>query len=211
MTSSVGKPQPSSRGFTVTELMVVMVIMTLLAGLAVPNFARSLESERLRLGGRMVIGMMELARSRAIAGHVHTRLVLDRQEGRVSLESLSQPTSGSQSGSSTLSAEQSVATWEEMTDNLAQARALPNGVTVASVTKAEQSVGNTMAAVETEDADQDTVLFRPDGTSESVLVTLDGAREDDRLVIQLEKAKLMPRVLDLEEVEKLGGAIGGSR
>ncbi len=53
--------------------MVVMVIMVLLAGLAVPSFTGSLRTERLRAGARIVVSAVQIARGRAVAEACFTR------------------------------------------------------------------------------------------------------------------------------------------
>ena len=75
------------------ELMVVMVIMVLLAGLAAPRFVGSMRSERLRTGGRVVLLHVQLVRSRGSEGRL-TRLDFDYDQGRITALRYVQDTQG---------------------------------------------------------------------------------------------------------------------
>jgi prepilin-type N-terminal cleavage/methylation domain-containing protein len=209
MTSIAGKPQSSrGRGFTVTELLVVMVIMTMLAGLAVPNFARSLETERLRAGGRLAVSMIQLARSRAITGHAHTRLLLDRQQNQLRITQLVQP---QQNEMVSLTATSDQPTWEELRDNLAQARALPGGVKIVYVgnvgaqanSRSSNATSSSSSVLDRDVPGSESLLFRPDGTADDAIVVLEGARSE-QLGISIDRIKLTPRILEPEELQRLG-------
>ncbi len=42
------KPNRHKRGFTLTEIMIALVVLAVLAGLAVPNYARTVEQSRIQ-------------------------------------------------------------------------------------------------------------------------------------------------------------------
>lgn len=66
-------------GFTLIELMVVIVIMTLLAGIAIPTMGDFLRKRRLRSGGDQVQTGFLKARSRAIAQRERQYLIFFTQ------------------------------------------------------------------------------------------------------------------------------------
>lgn len=55
-----------SQGFSLVEMLVVVTIIGLMAGVSVPAFLNFLKAFRLRTAGRQVLGDMHLARQRAI-------------------------------------------------------------------------------------------------------------------------------------------------
>ena len=59
------RPHPSA-GWTLIELMVVLVVMALLLGVGVPAFARLIEEQRVIIASTDLHGAMFLARSQAI-------------------------------------------------------------------------------------------------------------------------------------------------
>lgn len=181
-TCATGRPGASRRrGFTVTELMVVMVIMTLLASLAVPSFVGSLREERLRTGGRIVVSLVQLARSRAIGEAVYTRVDFDRERNTITLSRLADPRA-------------TRAEWVEMNDTLGRPRTMPTGISIRYV-GTEQATGMRQAL--------DAIECRPDGSADAAYIVLQGY-ENELLVIAVDPMRLRPRVLDTSEVRRLG-------
>jgi prepilin-type N-terminal cleavage/methylation domain-containing protein len=192
-TSTTGRPRRSSaRGFTVTELLVVMVIMALLAGLAVPSFARSLQSERLRTGARTVVSMVQLARTRAITRHTFTRLRIDYDEGLLTIEELSQPDVMSGRAGSMASAESRQPTWVEQRDSLGRPRSLPGGVRLTYA-------GGDPTAGAGSATRADALTFRPDGSTDDAMLMLQGY-QGERLGVAVQRARLQARLLTPEEM-----------
>lgn len=56
----------SHKGFTLLELMVVIAIVAILIGIAVPSFRAQIEASRLRADTDNVVTAMQLARSEAV-------------------------------------------------------------------------------------------------------------------------------------------------
>ena len=57
---------PGDRGFTMVEVLVVMVILTILMGIAIPGFTRWLPNYRLRGAARDLYSNLQLAKAGAI-------------------------------------------------------------------------------------------------------------------------------------------------
>lgn len=55
-----------SSGFTLIELMVVVALIAVVAGIAVPNFSRLIESNRVVSTTNSVVGLINFARSEAV-------------------------------------------------------------------------------------------------------------------------------------------------
>lgn len=167
-----------------------MVIMVLLAGLAAPRFVGSMRSERLRTGGRVVISMVQLARSRSVSEGRITRLDFDYNQGRLSVSRFIQDEpANSQSQQATQEP-----TWDTMTDNLGQARVLPTGVTI-------RYVGEDLGMTATRRLSE--LVFRPDGSADAAYIVLEGY-DNEIMVVEVDDLRFMPRVLDVYRLEDLG-------
>lgn len=55
------KPGPRSRGFTLIEVLIVVTIVGVLLGVAVPGLGRSVTQDRVRRAGSIVEGMLDEA------------------------------------------------------------------------------------------------------------------------------------------------------
>jgi general secretion pathway protein H len=73
-------------GFTLLELMAVLVLMAALMGLVLPSLFRSWEQEKSRAGLRGLAAALRLARSEAVTGGGRTRLLVNLKTGRYRLE-----------------------------------------------------------------------------------------------------------------------------
>lgn len=91
MTSATGLMKHRGRrraGFTLIELVLVIVIGLLAAGVAIPLFTRSLKAQRLRSSVRTVIAAGRYARSTAILKQVPMAILLDTEHHRVEVVAL---------------------------------------------------------------------------------------------------------------------------
>ena len=66
-------PEPTDVGFTLLELMVVVAILLLIAGFAVPALTTLSGGSGLSSGGRIVANLLTVARSEAINRHASVR------------------------------------------------------------------------------------------------------------------------------------------
>ena len=73
------------KGFTVLELLIVVVIVALAAGLSVGYFAGTYNNMLLRKNARDIVGMAKYARLRAIESHSRTKIVFDQTQGKICL------------------------------------------------------------------------------------------------------------------------------
>jgi type IV fimbrial biogenesis protein FimT len=64
----------SQRGFTLAEMMVVLVIVAILAAVAMPNLSSALANQRLRAAATDLVSAILLARSEAITRGVQVRV-----------------------------------------------------------------------------------------------------------------------------------------
>jgi type II secretion system protein H len=72
-----------ARGFSLIELLMVVVISLIAAGIAVPTFVRSYRSSQLRSSVRTVVMTAKYARSMAVLSQKPMALLLDRVKGEL--------------------------------------------------------------------------------------------------------------------------------
>ena len=75
-----------SQGFTLLELLAVLLLLTLMLGLAVPTLRRGWEGLRIASGLRQMAGALRTARSLAVAQHQRVRVLVDLEQGTYRLE-----------------------------------------------------------------------------------------------------------------------------
>jgi len=71
----------SCAGFTLIELMVVIVILAIMLFIALPNFAVWMQNTQIRTAGEAVLNGMQLARAEAIRRNINVELRLDVSSG----------------------------------------------------------------------------------------------------------------------------------
>ena len=81
-------------GFTLLEILLVVVIIAIASAVAVPTFARSFRGAKLRASVRTVMMMHRHAQSKAVLGQRYMALLFDERKG--TLELAEQPEAGEQ-------------------------------------------------------------------------------------------------------------------
>ncbi len=76
-----GSEARSKQGFSLLELLVVLILVALAAGIVMPSFSRGLKGLELETAGRDLITRMRHARSQAIAKQKVFRIILIQEEG----------------------------------------------------------------------------------------------------------------------------------
>lgn len=77
------------RAFTLVELLLVIVIMAITVGIAVPTFMRSYRGAKLRSSVRYLVMASRYARSIAVLQQVPVAMLLDTEKGRLRVIALS--------------------------------------------------------------------------------------------------------------------------
>ena len=70
-----------SAGFTLVELMIVIVILAIMLFIALPNFAVWMQNTQIRTAGEAVLNGMQLARAEAIRRNANVELRMDASSG----------------------------------------------------------------------------------------------------------------------------------
>jgi len=82
------------RGFTLIEILIVVVIAALAATVALPNFVRAMKGSQLRTASRSILTAHKFARSTSVLRQVLMALLLDRNLGEIEVITLKTPASG---------------------------------------------------------------------------------------------------------------------
>ena len=81
----VRRPSSQAAGFTMLELLLVVVILAMAASVAVPIYARSFRGARLRVSTRTVLLMHRHAQTKAVLGQRYMALLFDARNQTVEL------------------------------------------------------------------------------------------------------------------------------
>ena len=78
-------------GFTLLEILLVVVIIGIASAVAVPTFARSFRGAKLRASTRMVLGMHRNAQNKAVLGQRYMALLFDQRKGTLEMVDQGEP------------------------------------------------------------------------------------------------------------------------
>jgi general secretion pathway protein H len=81
----------ASRGVTLLELVIVMMLMAIIAAIALPMFGNGVSTSQLRSTAREVAASLRMARSEALATRKEARLVLNLEQRTFQLEHETRP------------------------------------------------------------------------------------------------------------------------
>ncbi len=127
--------------------MVVMVIFVLMSTVVVVSMAPALSDARLRSGARMIVSVVNYARSYAVAHQTETRVAFDRTETGIRVEAR-------------MKDEKGVESLVPLTTSVGKYRRLPRGLELAPVEKPGT------------DAEEDFISFNQVGQSERAAVVI---------------------------------------
>lgn len=156
-------------GFTLVEIMVVVIVMALMAGMLMPNLGGTAGTMRLNASARRIASLFDYCRQSAVAtGQVHG-IVFDNDNGRFEVvreEPIDEETSPDAPPTLTPVSLPGVLDPE-----------LPEGVSLASVSAFDTSI---MSGDEDEEGFR--ILFFPDGTTEFATIKLTLPNGDGRKI-----------------------------
>lgn len=151
----------NKRGFTLLELLVAMVIMTVLCGVAMAAIGPALEQARLRAGACTIISALRYARSEAITRRTDTVVQFDREQQRIAVLRHEQTTDGEE-------------TWHPVTTPAGRSRKLPDGLVIADIMRESTYTSDTQDAQNTQGAQdtQEVITFTATGQAENAAIVL---------------------------------------
>ncbi len=75
------------RGFTLVELLLVLVLLGVVVGISMPYFVHSIRGNRLRVAGRTLVTVARYARSMAVLKQAEVALTFDLDAGKIDVVS----------------------------------------------------------------------------------------------------------------------------
>ncbi len=146
---------PGGRGFTLVELIVVIVIVGVLGAMTVPQLTGRAASARLRASANALKTAADYAHGYAMTRNVPTRLVIERQQGRFALAH--QPEPVAEPGQ-----------WQAVPSAVHRGGSLRPGVSFSRV-EVHDDVG---ATDQPETTQGEGVTFRPSGEAQAAVIEI---------------------------------------
>ena len=81
----------SAKGFSLLELLIVIVILTIVGTISAPNFIKYRGNTNLKEAAREISGDIHLCKQRAIAENVHYRIVLNVENNNYTIQKETSP------------------------------------------------------------------------------------------------------------------------
>jgi len=88
MSATSDRQSSGENGFTLLELIIVLVIMALVLGIGYPSMSRGTSILNLQTAGRDVLNVFRFARERAVSEQTSMLLIIDRGEGKIALANI---------------------------------------------------------------------------------------------------------------------------
>lgn len=190
---------PGGGGFTLVELMVVLTILLLLAGLTAPSFVRQHYEAKLRAAARDLVALMQYARSQAVVEGTTYRLNIDRDGGRVWITYYQDESAETAGDEPRYVQDESV---------LGASRRLPEGVTIRELQLGDEALAQLsdealeeINALQAQLNEEGTpfIAFGPRGTTDGARILLENDY-GDRLAVSLDAITGRARVLAEDEI-----------
>jgi Tfp pilus assembly protein FimT len=178
-------------GRTFMELIVVLVILGLAAGLIVPRFAAANSQAALKAGARKLITAMGYARTQAVAEGRSYRLEIDPNSGELRTTYFDPEGDPEEP-------------YVPDVGILGERLMLPTGVSFSRVAIGEEAGGIETSRTRTSSSSTGTtyIQFSPDGTTEQAVIVV-ANEEGAELTVALDQFTGRARVLEPEEAEEL--------
>ena len=167
-----GPVQHRTGGFTLIELMVVLVVIAIMSAVVVAKMGGTFQDALLRSSSRQLISVFSLASSRAISVNRLLRVRIDRATGRYAVEKRARG------------------------DEFVEADDLPGGEGVLDPRIAVR-VEESDVIDKTEAAPENTINFYPDGTADGREIELRD-RDGFGLALRINPVTARVRVISLE-------------
>lgn len=181
-------PRTGPEGFTLLELIVVLLVIAIVAGVAVPSFVTAMPGYRLRNDMRGLFAAARYARSRAVITGLRHRLVIDDFEGAYWMEREADPF-------------EAPGSWTPLEGTPGRPQALRGTVRFADIDTQELS---------DPEGPSRGVVFRPDGTAErEALVVLGLSGDPDELLgLWVRSLTGLSRVVEGEALDEARETLG---
>lgn len=166
------------RAFTLVELMVVIVLISIFSALILPEMAGSYQDAKLKATARQLITLCSFANSQAISLNEPQRIRFDLRARRYRLERTGGLSGTSTNRSATSAGIRTEGEWDE--GIRLEIRDLPK----AEAAVPGESRAEPVPARGAPESPSNTLLFRADGTTEARQITLED-RAGFRLALQL--------------------------
>lgn len=164
------------RAFTLVELMMVVIVLSIVAALAIPDLRSASNRARLDGGARRIADLCDLGyRSAVGTGRVHALIFEgDRRHYALFSEGRPQSPDGDSAGSGDESADPNGPPELSPVDTGGFGNEMPEGVMIQSVKLANDVLGNDEGRIR--------ILFFPDGTTEFATIILTDEHGDKRRI-----------------------------
>jgi len=179
------------RGFSLIELMVVLVLIGIMTALIIPQMKGTYEEALLRSTGRTLVDVFNLASSHAITLNQLHRVRIDRKLSRYRVE---KPVQAGGSGSGFVSAPE-IPGGEGAIDSRIEIKIQPAGD--AQADPSEQGPPADPGNDPRKPTDDQSIAFYPDGTADGAEILLRD-RDGFRLALRINPVTARVRIIELE-------------